>query len=261
MFVISQKDQFEMKRIFTVAAIIFVIAAFQPSSAKAEPPWRALPLAKDGKVDAAWKQIGGGRFVVDDSTLRGESDETGMGMLLYSKEAFGNCQIRVIFRGKETKSNAGVFIRIDEGVLKIADSKEVRKKQSTEEEKVESEKELGPWYPVHRGFEVQISEIGDEQHRTGSIYSLAKAAPLPPLPADGWRTMVVTLKGNLIDVDVDGKRVCSFDSETPNLPDRKQYWEPKRENKRPQVGYIGLQNHGPNDVVWFKEVSVRPLSE
>ncbi len=97
-----------------------------------------------------------------------------MGMLLYSKEAFGNCQIRVVFRGKETKSNAGVFMRIDDGVLKIAERSEVRKKQSTEEENIESEKELGPWYPVHRGFEVQISEIGDEQHRTGSIYSLAK---------------------------------------------------------------------------------------
>ena len=108
---------------------------------------------------------------------------------------------------------------------------------------------------------MQISEIGDEQHRTGSIYSLAKAAPLPPLANDGWRTMVITLNGNLVDVEVDGKRVCSFDSETTNFPERKEYWEPKRENKRPQVGYIGLQNHGPNDVVWFKEVSVRPLSE
>ncbi|MDA1232849.1 MAG: DUF1080 domain-containing protein [Planctomycetota bacterium] len=114
---------------------------------------------------------------------------------------------------------------------------------------------------TQQGFEVQSSEIGDEQHRTGSIYSLAKAALLPPLAADGWRTMVIILKGNHIDVDVDGQRVCSFDSETTNFPERKQYWEPKRENKRPQVGYIGLQNHGPNDVVWFKEVSVRPLSE
>ena len=215
-----------MKRIFAVAAIIFVFSVMHPSIAKAEPPWRALSLVADGKVDAAWKQIGGGRFVVDDGTLRGESDETGMGMLLYSTEAFGNCQIRVVFRGKETRSNAGVFIRIADGVLKIAENKEVRKKLSQDEEKDESEKELGPWHPVHRGFEVQISEIGDEQHRTGSIYSLAKAAPLPPLAADGWRTMVITLKGNHIDVHVDGKHVCSFDSETTNFPERKQYWEP-----------------------------------
>ena len=28
---------------------------------------------------------------------------------------------------------------------------------------------------------------------------------------------------------------------------------------RPATGYIGLQNHDPGDVVWFKEISVRPL--
>jgi len=251
-----------MKRIVALLILALAFACFTipESVAQAEPPWHSLPLIAEGKVDAAWKQIGGGQFVVDGDTLRGESDETGMGMLLYSKDAFGNCRIRVVFRGEKTKSNAGVFIRIDEGVIKIADNKEVRRKLSAEEEQDESEKELGPWYPVHRGFEVQISEAGDEHHRTGSVYSLAKAERLPPLAADGWRTMIITLKGNLVQVEVDGKCVCTFDSESSDLPERKHFWEPKRENKRPQIGYIGLQNHGPEDVVWFKEVSVQSLN-
>jgi hypothetical protein len=25
------------------------------------------------------------------------------------------------------------------------------------------------------------------------------------------------------------------------------------------MGYIGLQNHDPGDVVWFRDISVRPL--
>jgi hypothetical protein len=54
--------------------------------------------------------------------------------------------------------------------------------------------------------------------------------------------------------------VTSFDATDPNLPPRKQWHEPKREPKRPQAGYIGLQNHDPGEIVWFKEVSVRPLS-
>jgi hypothetical protein len=29
--------------------------------------------------------------------------------------------------------------------------------------------------------------------------------------------------------------------------------------KRPEVGYIGLQTHDPGDVVYFKDVSVRPM--
>jgi hypothetical protein len=32
-----------------------------------------------------------------------------------------------------------------------------------------------------------------------------------------------------------------------------------REPKRPVVGYIGLQNHDPGEIVWFREVSVRSL--
>ena len=38
--------------------------------------------------------------------------------------------------------------------------------------------------------------------------------------------------------------------------DRK-WFEPTREPKRPKTGFIGLQNHDPGDIVYFKEVSVR----
>ena len=60
--------------------------------------------------------------------------------------------------------------------------------------------------------------------------------------------------------DLDGQRITSFDPRSPDVPLRKQWYEPKREPKRPEAGYIGLQNHDPGDVVWFKEVSVRPLA-
>src|SRR5262245_42981627 len=81
-------------------------------------PWRQLPLISDGKVDSNWAQVGWGSFAVVDSSLRTDCDEKGMGLLLYKKERFGNCQIRVVYKSKEPKSNAGVFIRIDDGILK-----------------------------------------------------------------------------------------------------------------------------------------------
>ena len=221
--------------------------------------WRVLPLITNQKVDSAWKQVGGGRFVVDGETLRTESDNTGMGMLLYAGEKFGNCQLRLIFRGEKPASNSGVFVRIDDGILREANEYRARPNLSDAESQDESAKEVGPWYPVHHGFEVQIDESGDEHHRTGAIYSLAKAAPLPPSPPNGWRTMIITLRHTRVEVEVDGKPVCDFDSAAPNLPPRVKYYEPKREHRRPEVGYFGLQNHGPGDVVWFKEVSVRTL--
>jgi hypothetical protein len=71
--------------------------------------------------------------------------------------------------------------------------------------------------------------------------------------------MVITLAGERIVVEVDGKRVTQFDPRSPAVPPRKNWSEPKREPVRPRAGYVGLQNHDPGDVVWYKEVSVRPL--
>jgi hypothetical protein len=71
--------------------------------------------------------------------------------------------------------------------------------------------------------------------------------------------MIITLEGDRIFVDLAGQRITTFDPASPNVPPRKQWHEPKREANRPQAGYIGLQNHDPGDVVWFKELSVRPL--
>jgi len=122
-----------------------------------------------------------------------------------------------------------------------------------------SEREEGVWYAVHHGYEVQIMDDADAAHRTGALYSLTKAAALPNLAAEQWRTMIITLHGDLVRVDVDGQRVSDFDSAAADVLPRKNWTEPKREPQRPQVGYIGLQNHDPGDVVYFKEVSVRTL--
>ena len=113
---------------------------------------------------------------------------------------------------------------------------------------------------MHRGYEVQIADGGDAWHRTGAIYSLASSSAISKKALGEWKTLIITLAGNRIFVDLDGQRITSLDPASPNLPARKQWHEPKREPKRPELGYIGLQNHDPGDVVWFKEVSVRPLS-
>jgi hypothetical protein len=191
-----------------------------------------------------------------------------MGLLVYTKEKFGDCQIRVVFRGEKPHSNSGVLIRIDDGILSRLGEKthgverEKDGKLSPEmvtRMKESSEKQVGAWYAVHHGFEVQIEDAGDAWHRTGSIYSLAEATDLPEKPRSEWRTMITTLDGERVTVDVDGKTVTKFDAAAANLPPRKTWSEPIREIKRPTHGYIGLQNHDPGDLVWFKEVAVRSL--
>ncbi len=235
----------------------------------AAPPWRSLPLITNGKIDAAWAQIGWGGFVVDGGAIRTACDDRGMGLLLYKPEKFGDCQIRVVYRCEKPKSNGGVYVRIDDGVLaKIGekspevhrDAKGKLSPEMVDRLKEASEKHLGAWYPVHHGYEVQILDDTDPLHRTGAIYSLTKAAPVAKKPQSEWRTMIITLDDQRIMVDVDGKRLSSFDPRAAdNLP-RTNWSEPIREIRRPTHGYIGLQNHDPGDVVWFKEIGVRPLA-
>jgi hypothetical protein len=55
--------------------------------------------------------------------------------------------------------------------------------------------------------------------------------------------------------------VTAFDPAGKDVPRERQWYEPKREPRRPETGYLGLQNHDPGDVVWFKEVSVRGLED
>jgi hypothetical protein len=64
---------------------------------------------------------------------------------------------------------------------------------------------------------------------------------------DGLRTIV----------KLNGVTVTDYAEGQPVPPKRESY-EPDR-GARPVEGYIGLQNHGGADVVFFKEVGVIPL--
>ena len=249
--------------IVLVATVAGSGACQYSAKAASEPVWRSLPLIADGKVDPSWMHVGYGGWAVDNGALRTEPDPKGLGLLVYTKERLGNCQIRVVFKTKDAQSNSGVYVRMADAVLEQArqpgaafdrDASGKVSEASMEKVKAAAEREEGPWFGVHRGYEIQIAGGS-----TGSIYSLAPAAATSKKAPDEWRTMMITLAGTRVSVDLDGQRISSFDSASPDLPPRKQWHEPKREPKRPEVGYIGLQTHDPGDVVWFKEIGVRPL--
>jgi hypothetical protein len=181
----------------------------------------------NGKDLTGWKHVGPGTFVVEDGTLKTEG---GMGLLWYAVEPLGNVTIRVVYRNPGG-ANSGVFIRIPE--------------QPSE-----------PWMPVNRGYEVQIDDHGDDYHRTGVLYSLTKALATPE-KLDDWNTMEITLDGDHTLVRVNGLLVTDYREGQP-VPPKKETFEPDR-GPRPETGYIGLQNHSTDDIVYFREVSVRPL--
>lgn len=189
----------------------------------------------NGRDLAGWEHVGPGSFSVENGLLRTRG---GMGLLWYTGEKFGNAVIRVVYKVETPGANSGVFIRIPEPPP-------------------------DPWYAVHHGYEVQILdesgvEFFDDYHRTGALYSLSKARPYPP-SEDGWNVLEITLDGLFTRVSINGVQVNEFDPSQP-VPPRKYRFEPER-GPRPEWGYIGLQNHHQESVVYFREVSVRPLQK
>jgi hypothetical protein len=92
---------------------------------------------------------------------------------------------------------------------------------------------------------------------TGTLYSLTKPLSKPGKPGPEWNTMLITLDGPRTIVELNGEKITDYTEGQP-VPARKFDFEPQR-GLRPNEGYIGLQNHSDNDIVFFKEVSVQQL--
>ncbi len=175
-----------------------------------------------------WQHVGDGDMVLIDGGLI--KTIGGMGLLYYTQQKFEDVQIKVVFNNIR-ESNAGVFIRIPEAPTE-------------------------PWMPVNKGYEVQIDNKEDDYHATGVLYSLTKAKGRFS-KGDQWNTMIITLDGDRTMVEVNGNLVTDYTEGDP-VPEKVEDYEPDR-GLRPNAGYIGLQNHGGDDVVLFKEVSVRSI--
>lgn len=203
------------------------------SSKKDSNLWRQL---FNGKDLMGWKHVGGGSHYVEEGFIKSKG---GMGLLFWTGEKFGNCTIRVVYRMRDKNSNSGVFIRIP-----IVPFEE--------------------WMPVYYGYEVQIdnnpeASNEDDYHYTGALYSLTKPLAKTGKPGPEWNTMEITLDGDRTIVMLNGVKVTDYTEGDP-VPPRKFDFEPFR-GPRPQSGYIGLQNHSDKDVVFFKEVSVKPIKK
>lgn len=188
----------------------------------------------NGKDLNGWKQVGPGEHFVQDGLI---ASKGGMGLLYYTKQKFGHCKLKVVFRMQKANSNSGVFIRIP-----------IEPREA--------------WMPVHYGYEVQIdnhpeTSNEDEYHVTGTLYSLTKPLAKPGKPGPEWNTMEITMDGPHTIVYVNGEKVTDYHEGDP-VPERKFDFEPFR-GRRPDTGFIGLQNHGDDDIVYFKEVAIQNL--
>lgn len=232
---------YQVPFVLDTAVVLLLLMAFGTGAARGEgddatqpSPIEARQLY-NGKDLEGWKHIGPGRFVVEDGLLKTEG---GMGLLWYQGQKFGDCVLRVVYKTTKESDNSGVYIRI-------------------------ADKPSDPWYAVHHGYEIQIADAADSPYRTtGAVYSFAKAVGVKQLGPGEWNTLEITLDGERVRTRLNGQPAANFDPSDPppKLQERGGMGDPEA-GPRPSAGYIGLQNHDDRVTVYFKEVSVRPLSE
>ena len=115
----------------SAVAMLSGITAMGQAEGEKPGGWRTI---FDGKSLEGWEHVGPGSMVLQDGFIRTEG---GMGLLWWTREKFGDCVIRVVYRTGSPRANSGIYIRI-------------------------ADKPKDPWYAVHHGYEVQISDNDDE---------------------------------------------------------------------------------------------------
>jgi hypothetical protein len=216
----------------SVLLLVLLALALMPGRALAQE-WKQL---FDGKDLKGWMHVGPGGEKVESGLIETYG---GMGLLYWTGGKVGNCVIKVVYRMRDKNDNSGVFIRIP-----------IEPREA--------------WMPVNYGYEVQIDNDPEasgenEYHYTATLYSLTKPLAKPGKPGPEWNTMEITLDGPRTIVVLNGVKVTDYTEGQP-VPPRKFDFEPLR-GPRPLEGWFGLQNHSDKDVVFFKEVAMKPLKK
>lgn len=173
----------------------------------------------NGKTLEGWKQAGPGKFNVVDGELRSEG---GLGLLTYQPKELGSYSLKLDWK-LEGDDNSGVFVGFPESD--------------------------DPWSAVNNGYEVQIDATDAPDRTTGAIYTFQaaniEARDEALRPPGQWNSYEIKVQGERLQVFLNGVKINDFTNTDPvrSLKD----------------GYIGLQNHGADDQVSFRNIQLKEL--
>ncbi|MEV4178809.1 ThuA domain-containing protein [Nonomuraea sp. NPDC049709] len=167
-----------------------------------------------------WSQAGPGSFANSDATL---ASQGGMGMLWYNSKEFRSYSLKLDWK-LTGDSNSGVIV----GFPATSD----------------------PNAALNTGYEVQIDATDTTDKTTGAIYGF-KAADIAARdaalnPPGQWNTYELLVEGERLQVFLNGSKINDFTNTDPV--------------RSLQQGHIGIQNHGPGDVVSFRNIRIKELT-
>ncbi|MFG3298116.1 ThuA domain-containing protein [Micromonospora chersina] len=204
---------------------------------------------------ADWRQAPGGSFNLQpDGTIRSSG---GLGMLWYAKDEFADFSLRLKFRDVSagtTYANSGVFARFPDPRIPLD------QRPAGSCGTVGSAASSQAWVAIYCGHEIQIYDgpTGEPQ-KTGSIYNfdpqgLDKAGATPK---GTWNDYEVRVVGQHYTIIRNGVVINEFDN-TPGKASSRA-GDPPTDLRQFLSGFVGLQNHGTNDLIEFRDVRVRDL--
>jgi len=104
-----------------------------------------------------------------------------------------------------------------------------------------------PW----GGYEIQVNNSHTDWRRTGSVYSVKDVKEVVAKDNQWW-DYVIRVKGDTIQVYVDGKLVNEFKEEAGRQPG-------KDFERKLNAGTFALQAHDPKSFVYYKNIRVKRL--
>jgi hypothetical protein len=182
---------------------------------------------------ARWLHAGPGGFLRNaDGSVQTDG---GLGMLWYPR-AFGDIALRLQWRDVGGGSNSGVLVRFPDP-------------------RADAQPE---WFAIRHGHEVQINDGRTDPQKTGSVYGFAPVTSVAPHA--GWEQLEIRITGGpsyRVVVLRDGKVVTNW----VNRPGQQatRAGDPPTDERQVASGYVGLQNHGPDDVIAYRDVTVTDL--
>ena len=106
--------------------------------------------------------------------------------------------------------------------------------------------------PVQNGIEAQILDstkkkgrIGPHDHG-GIIRTVGASKNMSRKPGE-WNRMIVTCKGHHLQVELNGEKIVDIQLDKTPMKDR------------PLEGYIGLQDHGEPNNLYFRNIKIKRL--
>ncbi|MGI5994036.1 MAG: ThuA domain-containing protein [Saccharomonospora viridis] len=202
-----------------------------------------------------WQQAPGGNFELQpDGSLRSSG---GLGMLWYSAEAYGDFSLKLQFRDiapGEHRANSGVFVRfpdprtpVDERPVSSCGTKGAARDSQA-------------WVAIYCGHEIQIYDgKSGEPQKTGSVYNFDSVyyGQAGVTPKHQWNEYEIRVEGQHYTILRNGRVINEFDN-TPGKQSSRD-GDPSTDLRQFVNGYIGLQNHGDDDLVEFRNIRVRKL--